>query len=44
MPRSGLTDFLVNVVAGLVALALLAALVWFLWNSGLLDPLRALFA
>jgi hypothetical protein len=43
MPRSGFTDFLVNVIAGVLAFALLAALAWFLWNSGTLDALRALF-
>jgi hypothetical protein len=42
MPRSAFTDFLVNMVAGVLAFALLAALAWFLWNSGALDPLRAL--
>jgi hypothetical protein len=28
MPRSGFTDFLVNVIAGVLAFALLAALAW----------------
>ena len=38
MPRSGVFDFLVNVLAGVLALALLVGIAYFLYNSGVLDP------
>jgi hypothetical protein len=38
MPRSGFADFMINVIAGVLALAILAGIGYFLWNAGMLDP------
>jgi hypothetical protein len=42
MSRNAFVDFLVNLIAGALALTLLAGIAWFLWNAGVLDPLVAL--
>jgi hypothetical protein len=42
MPRSGFADFVINFIAGVLAFALLVAVAYFLWNSGMLDPLTRL--
>jgi hypothetical protein len=36
MPRNGLTEHLVNIAAGVVAMVLLIAVAWLVWNSGIL--------
>ncbi len=42
MPRSGFADFMINVIAGVLAFALVVGIAYFLWNSGMLDPLTGL--